>query len=128
MPQVKIYGLKSSLENNRKFITTAIHESLQETFKLPAEKLFLRFMSLSKEDFVFPSDRSENYTIIELSIFEGRSTEARKQLIKSIFNNMKKFGIDNIDVEITIFETPMVNWGIRGKTGDELQLNYKVDV
>lgn len=128
MPQVKIYGLKSSLENNRKFITTAIHESLQDTFKLPVEKLFLRFISLSKEDFVFPSDRSENYTIIELSIFEGRSTEAKKQLIKSIFNNMKKFGIDYMDVEITIFETPMVNWGIRGKTGDELQLNYKVEV
>lgn len=32
------------------------------------------------------------------------------------------------DVEITIFETPKENWGIRGLPGDELALNYKVEV
>ncbi|APF21976.1 putative transglutaminase-like protein [Clostridium butyricum] len=32
------------------------------------------------------------------------------------------------DVEITIFETPNYNWGIRGVPGDELGLNYKVNV
>ncbi|MEM6432015.1 MAG: tautomerase family protein, partial [Deinococcota bacterium] len=26
------------------------------------------------------------------------------------------------------FETPKENWGIRGQLGDELSLNYKVDV
>jgi hypothetical protein len=32
------------------------------------------------------------------------------------------------DLEITIFETPRANWGIRGKPGDELALGYRVDV
>ncbi|MBP6190480.1 MAG: tautomerase family protein, partial [Acinetobacter sp.] len=32
------------------------------------------------------------------------------------------------DVEITIFETPKSNWGIRGKNADELNLNYKVNI
>jgi hypothetical protein len=32
------------------------------------------------------------------------------------------------DLEITIFETPQCNWGIRGVLGDELELNYQVDV
>jgi hypothetical protein len=27
-----------------------------------------------------------------------------------------------------IFETPMHNWGIRGKSADELSLNYKINV
>jgi len=31
-------------------------------------------------------------------------------------------------VEITIFETPKANWGIRGKPGDEFVLNYQVAV
>lgn len=32
------------------------------------------------------------------------------------------------DVEVTIFETPKHNWGIRGLPGDELALNYKVNI
>jgi hypothetical protein len=32
------------------------------------------------------------------------------------------------DIEITIFETPRHNWGIRGQSGDELELSYKVTV
>ena len=84
---------------------------------------------LNEGDFFYPDDRSQAYTIIELSIFEGRSVEAKKELINSIFSKVKQYtGIDNQDVEITIFETPMSNWGIRGMPGDELALNYKVKV
>jgi hypothetical protein len=39
-----------------------------------------------------------------------------------------ELGISTMDLEITIFETPMHNWGIRGKSADELSLNYKVNV
>ncbi|GHU70367.1 hypothetical protein FACS189413_10620 [Bacteroidia bacterium] len=31
-------------------------------------------------------------------------------------------------IEISIFETPKHNWGIRGLPGDELQIDYKVNV
>jgi hypothetical protein len=37
-------------------------------------------------------------------------------------------GIDAQDIEITLFETPKVNWGIRGMNGEDLSLGYKVDV
>ncbi|WP_233275870.1 tautomerase family protein [Isoptericola variabilis] len=37
-------------------------------------------------------------------------------------------GLDADDLELTIVETPRENWGIRGRAGDELTLNYTVDV
>ena len=37
-------------------------------------------------------------------------------------------GIEPHSVEITIFETPRHNWGIRGLPGDELPLSYQVNV
>ncbi len=46
-----------------------------------------------------------------------------------MFSKVKKYAhIKNQDLEITIFETPMSNWGIRGFQGDELALHYKVKV
>jgi hypothetical protein len=129
MAQVKIYGLKSALADKREVLSKAIHESLMEAFALPEDKRFHRFIGLEKEDFLYPSDRSENYTIIELSLFEGRSVEAKKQLINRLFTKAKAYaGIEAQDLEVTLFETPKCNWGIRGMPGDELALNYKVNV
>ena len=39
-----------------------------------------------------------------------------------------QLGIAGNDIEITLFETPKHNWGIRGVPGDELMLNYQVNV
>ena len=62
-------------------------------------------------------------------MFEGRSAEAKRNLIKALFISIQQnCGIEPQDVEITIFETPKANWGIRGMPGDELTLNYKVNV
>lgn len=129
MAQVKVYGLRSSLEANRGRLSEAIHQAVIEALSYPAEKRFQRFIGLDSEDFVFPADRTSSYTIIEISMFEGRSVEAKKALVRTLFKNIEHAcGISAQDVEITIFETPKENWGIRGKPGDELALNYKVNV
>jgi len=127
--QVKIYGLEGSLAKHKESLSKSIHESLMEAFGLPENKMFHRFIMLDKENFKYPDDRSSSYTIIELSIFEGRSIETKKQLINLLYKKInKQTGIEENDIEITIFETPMSNWGIRGMPGDELALNYKVKV
>ena len=62
-------------------------------------------------------------------MFEGRSIEAKKRLIRLLFERLEReCGIAPMDVEVTIFETPQHNWGIRGVPGDELTLNYRIDV
>lgn len=129
MAQVKIYGLRSTMTQRRDAVSDAVHEALMESFGLPAEKRFQRFIMLDRNDFIHPTDRSENYTILEISCFEGRSIEAKRNLINSLFAKLdKNVGIAPQDVEITILETPQANWGIRGKPADELVLNYRVTV
>ncbi|MNU79680.1 hypothetical protein D3C71_692950 [compost metagenome] len=62
-------------------------------------------------------------------MFIGRSTETKKRLIQTLFRNIEeRCKIAPQDIEITIFETPQENWGIRGKNADELLLNYQVNV
>lgn len=129
MTQIKIYGLKSSLAEKASSLSSAIHSAVVEALASPPDKKFHRFIGLEKSEFIYPPDRGENYTIIEISMFEGRSTEAKKSLIRLLFANIaSEAGIDPHSVEITIFETPKQNWGIRGMCGDELALGYKVNV
>jgi phenylpyruvate tautomerase PptA (4-oxalocrotonate tautomerase family) len=127
MAQVKIYGLASSLARHRNALSTAIHRSIVDALDFPRDKQFQRFLALEREDFIFPDNRSENYTIIEISMFEGRSREVKKALIRALFANLETdCGITPHDVEITITETPRANWGIRGQPGDELALSYRI--
>jgi 4-oxalocrotonate tautomerase family enzyme len=127
--QIKIYGLRSALASRRKALSDAIHSSVIEALQFPPEKRFHRFIALDNEEFIYPPDRSHDYTIIEISMFEGRTTETKKELIRLLFANIAdRAGISPTNIEITIFETPKENWGIRGLPADELTLGYKIEL
>jgi 4-oxalocrotonate tautomerase family enzyme len=129
MAQIKMFARRETIRQHRAALSEAIHRAVMQALAYPPEKRFHRFIGLEPEDFLHPDDRSENYLIVEISMFEGRSAEAKKALIRGIFANVTETtGIAAQDVEITIFETPRGNWGIRGVPGDELALGYKVEV
>ena len=129
MPQVKVYGHAAPLRAMQRELSDIIHSCAVDALAFPKEKRFHRFFPLAPEDFIHPSDRSDRYTIVEISMFEGRSTDAKKALIRLLFERVQReCGIHPIDLEITITETPRANWGFRGLPGDEHVLDYKVDV
>lgn len=129
MGQIKIYGVKDNLNPIKERLSDVIHSCMVDALKFPVEKKFHRFFPMDKEDFYYSSGRTEAYTVIEVSMFEGRTIEAKKQLINLIFDRINRdLNISPQDIEITIFETPKHNWGIRGLPADELTLNYKVDI
>ncbi|TBR58204.1 tautomerase family protein [Westiellopsis prolifica IICB1] len=129
MAQIKIYGTASFIRQYRSAISDTIHSCIVDALAYPQDKRAHRFFPLESEDFIYPSGRSDRYIIIEISMFEGRTTATKKKLIYTLFDSLlEKVGITPNDVEITITETPKHNWGIRGKTGDELELNYKVEL
>ncbi len=129
MSQVKIFGLRRHLDPLKQRLSEVLHSCVVDALQYPSDKRFHRFFPLDVADFFYPPDRSERYTIIEISMFEGRTVEAKKKLIRLLFERVQReCGIAPGDLEITIFETPKHNWGFRGLPGDEHGLNYKVEV
>lgn len=129
MGQIKIYGIRDRLNPIKETLSKVIHTCMVDALAFPPEKKFHRFFPMDKEDFYFADGRTEAYTIIEISMFEGRTVQAKKHLFKLLFERIdRELGISPQDIEITIFETPKHNWGIRGLPADELSLQYKVDV
>ena len=128
MPQIKIYGLRENIEPKRFALSYTINAALEEAIGTSQERRFQRFIALEPNNFIFPSDRSSNYTIIEIGIFEGRSSATKKNLIRLLYRKIAETaGIAPQDLEIIILETPKCNWGINGALGDELQLNDRFD-
>ena len=129
MSQVKIFGLRSALSPIIREVSDVIHSCVVEALQYPVGKRAHRFFLFEKSEFFYPEGRSDKYTILEFSMFEGRSVETKKKLIRLLFERFEQgLGVSPNDLEVTIFETPRANWGFRGLPGDEHTLDYKVDV
>jgi phenylpyruvate tautomerase PptA (4-oxalocrotonate tautomerase family) len=129
MPQTKIFGHAGFLQQHRQTVSDSIHACMVEALSYPVEKRFQRFFFLDTENFIYPDDRSYQYLIIEISLFAGRSVEAKKNLIRLIYQKLNEsLGIAVDDIEIILYEVAQHDWGVRGVPGDELQLSYKVQV
>ncbi|WP_418276596.1 tautomerase family protein [Isoptericola jiangsuensis] len=127
MVQVKISGNRSVWGERRQEVSDALHAALVTAWQIPAEKRFHRFFLLEDGDLVAP--RSEAYLVVEVVCFAGRSAEAKRALVRALFDDVAPaLGVGVDDVELVILESPRENWGIRGLAGDELALGYRVDV
>lgn len=129
MSQIKVFGIKENLNPIKKLLSDVIHECVVEALSFPKDKRAHRFFPLEKENMIYPSGRTDAYTIIEITMIEGRETETKKRLIRLLFDRIQeKVGITHQDIEICIYESPACNWGFRGMHGDEVTLNYKINV
>jgi 5-carboxymethyl-2-hydroxymuconate isomerase len=129
MAQIKVYGIKEKLIPVRTALSEVIHECVMEALQFPRDKRAHRFFPMDRENMLCPEGRTDAYTIIEITMIEGRTVESRKKLVRLLFDRIKeKVGIEHQDLEICIQESPAHNWGFRGMHGDEVKLNYKINV
>jgi len=129
MAQIKVYGIDSHLNPIKEQLSEVIHGCVVEALKFPEDKRFHRFFPMKQEDVFYPTNRSRAYTIIEVMMIEGRTKETKKKLIALLFEHIRKeLGIQAVDIEVVIQEAPAYHFGFRGMTGDEMLLDYKVEV
>lgn len=128
MAQIKIYGERAHLTAKRSVISDTIHRVARDVLGLPEAKRFHRFIALDAADFIRPDDRSDAYTVIEISMFEGRAAATKRRLLEDLMAKLSaEADLPLDDIEVTIFETPKSHWGIRGQVADRLALDYRVE-
>lgn len=130
MPLVKIEIRKGKTAEYKKAILDGVHQALIDALNIPDSDRFQRIYELDTADFECPPDSTEAVTIIQITMFPGRSFEAKKDLYKHIVRNLgENPGIDGYDIMILLLEPPMDNWGVRGgKPASEVDFGFKIDV
>ncbi|GAB3548207.1 tautomerase family protein [Spirosoma fluminis] len=129
MSQVKIYGVREYLLPIRNHLSDVIHSCVVEALQFPQNKRAHRFFYLDRDDFLMPATASERYVILEFMMMSGRTVETKKHLIHLLYERIgEQVGLAVTDLEICILESPPPNWGFRGMTGDEIKLNYNINI
>lgn len=129
MPLAKIEVRKKWLPEQIQAIMEAIYLAQRVALRVPENDRQIRFFEHAPEHFQVPSDKSENFTLVEITLFAGRSIEAKRLLYKAIIANLGRLGIAAADIFIVLHEVPLENWGIRGGVpASEIDLGFNVDV
>ena len=85
MPLVKISIRKGRSDSEKIALLNGIHMALVEAFEIPENDRVQRVDEYSENEFEIPNDRTDKFTIIEITILPGRSFDAKKKLYQLIF-------------------------------------------
>jgi len=129
MPLAKIEVRKSRPANEIEDMIEAVYQAQREALKVPEGDRQIRYTEHKPEHFAVPPDKTENYTLVEFTLFPGRSLEAKRRLYQSIVRRFGELGIEPADVFIVLNEPPLANWGIRGGIpASEVELGFNLKV
>ncbi|MGM1048147.1 MAG: tautomerase family protein [Bacillota bacterium] len=115
-------------EQHKHELLEAVHSTLVESLKIPEDDRIQTLYEHDELNFEIPPYKTKIFTLIEITMFPGRSLEAKRSLYKTITRNLKRLEIEEHDTMIILHEPAMENWGLRGKPGSEINIDFKIDV
>ncbi|HEX4044070.1 MAG TPA: tautomerase family protein [Gammaproteobacteria bacterium] len=131
MPSVLIEVRKSYQTEQEIALIDAVHSALQKSFKiLPGDKN-VRLLVHEPPRFACPLEKKypDLYTHISIDCFTGRSLDAKRNLYRTIVENLEILGIPKDHVKILLREITQENWGIRGgQAACDVDLGFTVNV
>jgi hypothetical protein len=129
MPDILVEVRDGWIGSRKKELLLAIHGALIESIKTDPEDKVIRLVEHSPDDFMIPTPAGEKFTRIEITLFVGRSIEAKRMLYKAMVRALAPFGIAAKDTKIVLVEVPLENVAIRGgQAASDIQLSYEVKV
>jgi phenylpyruvate tautomerase PptA (4-oxalocrotonate tautomerase family) len=128
MPLTKIEVRRRRSDAEVEAIIQAVYEAQREALKVPVEDRQIRYVEHDPRRFAVMPDHTENFTLVEIAMFAGRSLEAKRRLYASIVRRLGGLGIAPNDVVVLLHEAPLDNWGLRGVPASSVDLGYSLDV
>ena len=128
MPNTLICVRKRWPPQMRRALIEAVHQALVDGVLVPQTDRTLRLQEFDAEDFAVSRGKSDNFTLVEIDLFAGRSLDAKRRLYRCIVENLGALGIRRKDVMVVLRDVPRENWGISGGVpASDVDLGFKIE-
>jgi len=130
MPLVKIEIRKGRSKEHKSRLLNIVHQTLVDIVKIPENDRIQRLYELDIDNFEISSAKTDNFTIIEVTMFKGRTIDTKKKFLIELASRLNhELSISANDLIIVLHELPLENWGIRGvNLENDYDLGFKIDV
>ena len=115
MPLVKIEIIKGKSLEYKKTVLDAVHVALENAIQIENWDRFQRLYEIEDDLFERSESKTDKFTMIEITMFPGRTKEQKSKLYKEIVKELnERLGIEPTDIFIVINEPANENWGLAG--------------
>jgi phenylpyruvate tautomerase PptA (4-oxalocrotonate tautomerase family) len=131
MALARIEILEGCAQEEKRGMVKAVRTALSEALQAPDEDPAVRLTEYPREEFSlpYPDRHSDRYTLVEVTMFAGRSMGTKRRLYDAIVRGLAAFDVPANDVLIVLHEPAMENWGVNGGTpASEVDVGFKVDI
>lgn len=128
MPSTRVETRTGWIGDRHAALIAAVQRGLVEGIRIPAEDRDIRVLDDPPHAFAPPACKGPNYTIIEISLFTGRTVDAKRRLYAALVSELSAFGIAPSDLKVVLHDVPRENWGLGGKSAVDIELGFKVEV
>ena len=129
MPLIRVEIREGWSSAQKARLLDAIHAATVEAIRIPDEDRTQILTEHPADAFEFPPGKGERFTLIQVTMFAGRSLDAKRRLYQAVVRNLGRLEIPPSDVLIVLHEVALENWGIRGGTpASDVDLGFEVDV
>ncbi len=128
MPSTRIETRRGWLGAQKRDFIEAVQAALVAGILIPEGDRCVRLAEYDEDAFIAGADKGPRYSVIEISLFTGRSIEAKRRLYAELAAAVARFGLEEQDLKVILHEVPRENWGLRGLPASEIDLGFKVDV
>ncbi|MBJ3784204.1 tautomerase family protein [Devosia sediminis] len=128
MPSTRIETRRGWLGDRRRDFVEAVQAALVEGILIPEQDRCVRLLEFDEDAIITSPHAGLRYTVIEISLFTGRSIDAKRRLYAAMTRKLAPFGLEPHEIKLILHEVPRENWGLRGLPASEIELGFRVDV
>lgn len=125
----RIQVMRGRTREQKQRLLRGVRSALVEAIGVPADDPTVALIEHDPEDVLAPPHVSSGYTIVEITMFAGRSMEAKRLMYGAIIRNVSACEVSPSDILIVVHEPTTENWAVNGGTpASEVDLGFQVDV
>jgi phenylpyruvate tautomerase PptA (4-oxalocrotonate tautomerase family) len=129
MPVIRVEIREGWSPAEKAGLLDAIHAAAMQALKVPDEDRTQILTEHPAEAFELPPGTGDRFTLVEVTMFAGRSADAKRRLSRVVVANLAGRGVPASDVLIVLHEVPLESWGVRGGTpASDVDLGFEVGV
>lgn len=128
MPSTRIETRVGWLDGRHEELIAAVQAALVAGIGIPEDDLSIRILEYPVSCFATRPGSGPRYSVVEISMFSGRSIEAKRRLYANLAKSFWAFGVPDCDLKIIIHDVPRENWSVGGVALSDVKIGFRIDV
>jgi phenylpyruvate tautomerase PptA (4-oxalocrotonate tautomerase family) len=124
--RIEVIGRRTGDE--RRTLMQAVRGAIVEALAVPAEDPTIQLVEHEAANVLPPFDFSTAYMLVTVTMFAGRSDDAKRRLYQEVTARLTALGVPQEEIDVVVHEPPLENWARGGVAACDREIPSDIGV